>query len=122
LELQAALRPELKYVAVLADDSATASVMVTVDTKNNRLTIQRLGAYKEADDRSLQLWAIPKTGAPRSLGVLNTEQLARLQNISSQVESAAVLAISLEPKGGVASEVGPTGPVLFKGALLPATL
>jgi anti-sigma-K factor RskA len=32
------------------------------------------------------------------------------------------LAISLEPKGGVPSSGGPTGPVLFKGALIQTAL
>jgi anti-sigma-K factor RskA len=38
------------------------------------------------------------------------------------VNQVPALAISLEPKGGVPAGSGPTGPVLFKGALLPTTL
>jgi anti-sigma-K factor RskA len=38
------------------------------------------------------------------------------------VREVPALAISLEPKGGVPSAGGPTGPVLFKGALLQTTL
>jgi anti-sigma-K factor RskA len=34
------------------------------------------------------------------------------------VKQVPTLAISLEPKGGVPSAGGPTGPVLFKGALI----
>ena len=34
------------------------------------------------------------------------------------VKEVPTLAISLEPKGGVPSATGPTGPVLFKGALI----
>ena len=36
--------------------------------------------------------------------------------------SAPVLAISLEPRGGVPEAGGPTGPVLFKGPLVEKTL
>jgi anti-sigma-K factor RskA len=36
----------------------------------------------------------------------------------SDVNAIPALAISLEPKGGVPSSTGPTGPVLFKGALI----
>jgi anti-sigma-K factor RskA len=35
------------------------------------------------------------------------------------VQQVPALAVSLEPRGGVPSERGPTGPVLFKGALVP---
>jgi anti-sigma-K factor RskA len=38
------------------------------------------------------------------------------------VKQVPTLAISLEPKGGVPSEGGPTGPVLFKGALIQRML
>ena len=45
----------------------------------------------------------------------------KLEQISAQetdVNAIPALAISLEPKGGVPSATGPTGPVLFKGALI----
>jgi anti-sigma-K factor RskA len=41
---------------------------------------------------------------------------------AEQVVTIPMLAISLEPKGGVPSATGPTGPVLFKGALLATAL
>ncbi|MFS2056300.1 RNA polymerase subunit sigma-70, partial [Variovorax sp. CT11-76] len=40
----------------------------------------------------------------------------------ADVRAVPTLAISLEPKGGVPSEGGPTGPVLFKGALIEKTI
>ena len=40
----------------------------------------------------------------------------------AQVQQVPTLAISLEPKGGVPSERGPTGPVLFKGELIKRML
>lgn len=115
-QLQAA--PQIEYVAVLADDKAAASMLVTFDPKNKKLTLQRVGGYQEASDRSLQLWALPPGGGPKSLGVLTNEKLLRLTAGESDVREVPTLAISLEPKGGVPSETGPTGPVLFKGALI----
>jgi anti-sigma-K factor RskA len=119
-QLQAA--PQIDYVAVLADDKAAASMLVTFDPKNNKLTLQRVGAYREADDRSLQLWALPPSGGPRSLGVLGHDKLLRLAAAEGDVREVPTLAISLEPKGGVPSATGPTGPVLFKGALIQKML
>ena len=123
-QLQAKLQatPQIDYVAVLADGQSAASMLVTFDPKNNKLTLQRVGGYQEADDRSLQLWALPPTGGPRSLGVLGRDKLLRLTAGEADVREVPALAISLEPKGGVPSAGGPTGPVLFSGALIQKML
>ena len=114
--------PQIEYVAVLADDKSNASVLVTFDAKSKRLTLQRVGAYQEAGDRSLQLWALAPGGGPRSLGVLGRDKLLQLTAVGDDVREVPTLAISLEPKGGVPSAGGPTGPVLFKGALIQKML
>jgi anti-sigma-K factor RskA len=122
LAAAAAVAPQLRYVAVLADEKSNANILVTVDSKNNQVAIQRVGQFKEADEKSLQLWAIPKTGAPTSLSVLDADKLMRLKVSAALLDNSEVLAISLEAKGGVPSEKGPVGPVLFKGQLLQATM
>jgi anti-sigma-K factor RskA len=123
-QLQAKLltTPQIEYVAVLADDKSTASMLVTFDAKNKKLTLQRVGGFQEAGDRSLQLWALPPAGGPRSLGVLGSDKVLRLTAAEGDVREVPTLAISLEPKGGVPSAGGPTGPVLFKGALIQKML
>jgi anti-sigma-K factor RskA len=122
LQTQLLAAPQIEYVAVLADNQAAASMLVTFDPKAKKLTLQRVGAYQEAGDRSLQLWALPPSGGPKSLGVLSSERLLRLTALENDVGAVPTLAISLEPKGGVPSETGPTGPVLFKGALIKKML
>lgn len=122
LQGQLLAAPQIEYVAVLSDDQAAASMLVTFDPKAKKLTLQRVGAYQEAGDRSLQLWALPPTGGPKSLGVLGRDKLLRLTAGERDVREVPTLAISLEPKGGVPSETGPTGPVLFKGALIQKVL
>jgi anti-sigma-K factor RskA len=119
-QLQAKLlaTPQVEYVAVLADAKSGASMLVTFDAQSQKLTLQRVGSYQEAGDRSLQLWALPPTGGPRSLGVLGNDKLLRLSAAEADVREVPTLAISLEPKGGVPSAGGPTGPVLFTGALI----
>ena len=112
--------PAIQYVAVLSDDKDAASMLVTFDPKKRQLVLQRVGSYDEGADKSLQLWALPPGSAPRSLGVLDHAPALRLPASESDVRVPA-LAISLEPKGGVPSERGPTGPVLFKGALIEKT-
>ena len=113
--------PDIQYVAVLADEQAAASMLVTFDPKSQRLTLKRVGGFQEAADKSLQLWALPPTGGANSLGVLSEDRVLRLSAASSDV-NVPTLAISLEPKGGVPSAGGPTGPVLFKGAVIQTAL
>ena len=117
--------PQIQYVAVLADDKASASMLVTFDPRRNTLTLKRVGGFQEAPDKSLQLWALPNAradgspaGSPRSLGVLGAEAVIKLTAAENQVREVPALAISLEPKGGVPAGSGPSGPVLFKGALI----
>ena len=118
LQRQLLATPDVRYVAVLNDDQAKPAVLVTFDTRHNRLSLQRVGGYQEAADRSLQLWALPPGAAPRSLGVLSPERLLQLAASENAVREVPSLAISLEPLGGVPSERGPTGPVLFHGPLI----
>ena len=114
--------PTVQYVAVLADDKATASMLVTFDPKNKQLVLQRVGNYQTGADKSLQLWAMPPGGAPRSLGVLGDAPALKLTATEADVRAVPALAISLEPRGGVPSAGGPTGPVLFHGPLIEKTL
>jgi anti-sigma-K factor RskA len=107
--------PELQFVAVLADDQSAATLLVSYDAKGNALHLKRVGQYREAADKSLQLWALPPGAAPRSLGVLGADKDLKLALTGRQDFAVPMLAVSLEPKGGVPSEKGPTGPVLFKG-------
>lgn len=119
LAAQLQAKPEIQYVAVLSDERSAASMLVTFDPRRNTLTLKRLGAYQEAPDKSLQLWTVPPGGDPRSLGVLGGSPVVQLTAAENQVKDPHVLAVSLEPKGGVPGEGGPTGPVLFKGPMLP---
>lgn len=114
--------PVIQYVAVLSDDKSTASMLVTFDPKTQKLLLKRVGDFQEQPGKSLQLWALPKKGGPQSLGVLGGEAVIRLTAAGSDVKDVPTLAISLEPKGGVSSGRGPTGPVLFKGALIETAL
>ena len=122
LTAKLAVAPQIQYVAVLADDKATASMLVTFDPKNQKMLLKRVGGFQEQPDKSLQLWALPRTGGPKSLGVLGSDAVVRLAASGSDVNEVPALAISLEPKGGVPAGSGPSGPVLFKGALLETAL
>lgn len=122
LSARLAATPEIQYVAVLADDKSAPSVLVTYDPKHSQLQLKHVGQFHPSPDKSLQLWALPQAGGPKSLGVLGEGTVVRLPAGSDAVNQVPALAISLEPKGGVPAGSGPSGPVLFKGALIQTTL
>lgn len=121
LETELANKPAVQYVAVLVptgDAAAGPGLLVTFDGDRRQLKLQRVSDYRESADRSLQLWALPPGAQPRSLGVLGTDTLVRLQASEADLREVPALAVSVEPLGGVPSEGGPTGPVVFSGRLL----
>jgi anti-sigma-K factor RskA len=123
-ELMAQLQaqPEIRYVAVLADDKAAASLLAMFDPKHNTLMLKRVGSFQEGPEKSLQLWAVPAAGGPQSLGVLGPDAVMRLPAAEQHLRQVPLLAVSREPKGGAPAGSGPTGPVLFKGAVLQTPL
>lgn len=107
--------PAISYVATLSDDKAQAALLLTADRKNRALDVRVITTAQLAADKSLHLWAVPKSGNPRSLGVLvgNRGKFALPDNAVSG--DVMVLAVTLEPKGGSPNPDGPTGPILYKG-------
>lgn len=109
--------PTSAFVAMLADDQSKPVALVTGDPVKHQLTVRLVSNQVVAANKSLELWAVPKTGAPRSLGLLTSDGSITLplpDNISPQ--SIPLLAVTLEPKGGSPKADGPTGPIVFKGA------
>lgn len=108
--------PAANYVATLADEKAQTVMVITGDARRRQLTVKVVTQQQVAADRSLELWALPKEGAPRSLGLVaanGTVTLPLPENATP--ESTPVLAISLEPKGGSPNPNAPSGPVIYKG-------
>lgn len=111
--------PQTSYVAMLADDRAQPVAVVTGDERNHRLMVKIVLPQTIAADRSLELWAVPKAGPPRSLGLVDASASVALQlPADTTPQTVALLAISLEPKGGSPNRSAPTGPIIYKGAWL----
>lgn len=105
------------YIAMLSNDQAQPIALVTGDAPGGRLTVKLIAPQAIAADKSLELWAVPKDGPPRSLGLLAADgsiSLALPANATPQ--SIPLLAVTLEPRGGSPNPNGPTGPIVFKGA------
>lgn len=107
--------PTISYVATLTDDKAQTALLLTADSKNHELDVRVITDAQTAADKSLHLWAVPKVGKPRSLGVLAGNR-GRFKLPDNAVSAdVMVLAVTLEPKGGSPDPNGPTGPILYKG-------
>lgn len=109
--------PQIAYVASLTDEKAQSALLLTADPQHNTLEVRTVATAAVASDRQLQLWAVPKQGHPRSLGLLAASGTTRLAMAGHATGAdVALLAITLEPKGGSPDPNGPTGPILYKGA------
>ena len=112
-------RPEGAWVAVLATKDAKAALVASADRFGRYLTIKAIERIDVPADRSLQLWMLPASGNPQSLGVIDTTTAARVA-LSAPADEALrnipALAVSLEPRGGSPTGL-PTGPVLYSGSV-----
>ena len=106
------------YVAVLSDPKTNRPVLVaTAERADKVLRVNVLDPAIHVSGRSLELWALPQGGKPRSLGVVSNQERGALKLLAAADQALGdvpTLAISLEPAGG--SPTGqPTGPVLYTG-------
>jgi anti-sigma-K factor RskA len=105
------------YIAVLSDPKTQRAVLVaTAARQDARLSVRALDPAILVSGRSLELWAVPRQGGPRSLGLVDTEHamLKLTASADRALGDVPLLAVSLEPKGGSRSGA-PTGPILYSG-------
>lgn len=111
--------PQLRYVAVLLDDKGQPALLVTQQSGEGFLQLQRLNAVVEGGEDTMQLWALSASGPARSLGILPSRvKTPRLGAGEQTLAEVRTLAISVENKGGVAQEQEPRLPYLFSGSVV----
>lgn len=99
-----------------ATPSATAPSFVASITADGRAMVtQPLIQVSLQPDRSLELWALPTQGAPRSLGLISPDRATAVQR-GRLLDQTTGFAVSLEPVGGSPSGA-PSGPILYSGKL-----
>ena len=109
---------QASYVALLSDPKTQRPVLyVSVPRRGSELKVRTLDPAIRVADASLELWALPRGGKPKSLGLVPaaSEGTMRLPApADASLGNVPVLAVSLEPKGGSPTGL-PTGPVLYSG-------
>jgi anti-sigma-K factor RskA len=106
---------EAPMIVVLHATQGTQALVAGLSADRRQLSIQPLQKVALTARQSLELWALPKSGPPASLGVIASDGLTALSRKNLPRDTTG-LAVSLEPLGG--SPTGaPTGPVLFVGDL-----
>lgn len=110
--------PQAPVVIVLtANPEATAglraSFVASVSGDGRALVLRPLDPVPLQAGRALELWAVPPSGAPRSLGMVDANRATTLLRAQLLSDTAA-FAVSVEPAGG--SPTGaPTGPIVSVG-------
>lgn len=106
---------EAPMIVVLHATQGTQALVAGLSPDRRQLSIQPLQKVSLTARQSLELWVLPKSGPPASLGVIASDKLTALARKALPRDSKG-LAVSLEPLGG--SPTGaPTGPILFVGDL-----
>jgi anti-sigma-K factor RskA len=108
--------PAANYVATLTDEKTNTVMLVTADARHHDMEIRMASNVAVQPGHSLHLWAVPKQGHPRSLGLVKAGRTVLPLPAQAIGSDVAVLAVSLEPPGGSPDPNGPTGPVIYKGA------
>jgi anti-sigma-K factor RskA len=92
-----------------------ARFVASVSADGRGLVLRPLDALPIDAGRALELWAVPAQGAPRSLGLIASNQTTRVIRAKLLSDTAA-FAVSVEPSGG--SPTGaPSGPIISVGKL-----
>ena len=96
---------------------APSAIVASISGDGKALVTQPVMNVDLQADRALELWAVPGSGSPRSLGLISAKGASVFKRNKLPLGTAA-LAVSLEPAGG-STTGAPSGPVLYVGKLAP---
>lgn len=90
-----------------------SAIVASISGDGATLVTRAIVPVASRADRSLELWAVPTQGAPRSLGLLpgGSGTVALRAKV---LAGADTLAVTVEPVGG-APDGKPTGPIVYAG-------
>jgi anti-sigma-K factor RskA len=90
--------------------------VASVSADGRALVLKPLAPVVIDPGHALELWAVPKSGAPRSLGLIASGDVPTTVTRANLLDDTQAFAVSLEPSGG--SRTGkPTGPIVSAGGV-----
>ncbi len=111
-------RAAATLVASLGSEGGPAALIITYDP-DARSLIATPAVLQGAAGHDHELWVVPASGQPRSLGIVTAGKSRKITippALLRAIGANATLAVSVEPEGG--SPTGqPTGPVIASGQL-----
>ena len=113
------MKPDVNAVAQLAPPTGGEPAFVVSVLDDQETLLIRAANVTQQPNNSYELWVVPQTGAPISLGVVEqTGETERdvAENLRPLLAVGGTLAVSLEPVGG--STTGAPTTVMFVGALV----
>jgi anti-sigma-K factor RskA len=113
-----AVLPQNRLVASLAADGSDVRYLVVYDGTHGDVALSHVSGER-AGGHDFELWMIEGKNKPVSMGVIPVgaaTHIAIKPDAQKKLDAGAVLAVTLEPKGGSPSGQ-PTGPVVAAGDL-----
>ena len=90
--------------------------VASISADGKALVLRPLAPITVDARQALELWAVPKAGAPRSLGLIRPGDAPTTVLRTGLLQGTGAFAVSLEPAGG--SPTGaPTGPIVSAGEI-----
>ena len=120
LTIPPAAQPPVLVVLAPSDAAAGAALqnarfVASVSADGRGLVLRPIDTVAPGPQRALELWAVPRQGAPRSLGLVAGQGATQVIR-TELLRDTAAFAVSVEPAGG--SPTGaPTGPIISVGKL-----
>jgi len=114
----ATVQPDTRLVASLAADKTDVRYLAAYDARSSEIGLSHVAGDRTAG-HDFELWIIKGNAPPVSLGVIPAGSHVHLvvaPGHRSLIDSGALFAITLEPRGG-APTGKPTGPVVASGDL-----
>jgi anti-sigma-K factor RskA len=113
LSLPAPIQPPV--VVVLSPNQSETRFVASVSADGRSLVLKPIDGATLTASQAYELWALPASGAPRSLGLVSAKGGTTVQR-AQLLKDTAAFAVSIEPPGG--SPTGaPTGPVVSVGKI-----
>lgn len=107
--------PSGRVLAILHNAEHRQLLRVALTPDGHGVTVTALADVSVPAGHSLELWALPKQGAPIAVGLLTPEP-GRAQRYALPARPGRLhgFAVSVEPPGG-SPQAGPTGPIIYQG-------